>query len=73
MDKSILNGKTKDRNDNTYMIQWNKYFDKIYCIHYINAIERMPRLLNELSRVGILNSGIFEWFYGYDSPFFSLI
>ena len=53
------------------MIDWRSQFDKIYCIHYFKQKERLPRISAELKRVGILDSGIFEWFYDYDSPFFN--
>ena len=45
------------------MIKWNLYFDKIYCVHFLPHKERLPLLLKELKRVGILDSGIFEWRY----------
>ena len=57
----------------TYMIDWKLQFDKIYCIHYFKQKERLPRISTELKRVGILDSGVFEWFYDYDSPFFKVI
>lgn len=53
------------------MIDWKSQFDKIYCIHYFKQKERLPRISAELKRVGILDSGVFEWFYDYDSPFFN--
>lgn len=55
------------------MIDWSKYFDKIYCIHYEKHSERAERIQNELLRVGILNSKVFKWEIGYDSPFYSYI
>ena len=45
------------------MIDWKKYFDHIYCIHYKPHVERFEELNNELKRVGILDSKIFEYFY----------
>ena len=45
------------------MIEWNKYFDHIYCIHYKPHVERFEELNEELKRVRILDSGIFEYFY----------
>ena len=52
------------------MIDWQSLFDKIYCVHYFKQKERLPRISAELKRVGILDSGVFDWFYDYDSPFF---
>lgn len=45
------------------MISWKNYFDRIYCVHYLPHKDRLPRLLNELDRVGITESGILEWRY----------
>ena len=42
-------------------INWRKYFDRIFCIHYLPNISIMSRLQEELKRVGILQCGIFEW------------
>lgn len=55
------------------MLSWNIWFDKIYCIHYVNQRERVPRISAELKRIGILDSGVFDWFYDYDSPYFKTI
>lgn len=43
------------------MILWNKYFDRIFCVFHLPNQNRMPRLCKELQRVGISDSGIFEW------------
>ena len=55
------------------MIPWKDYFEKIYCIHYLPHKDRLPRLLKELDRVGITESGILEWRYTvpdtYDEKF----
>lgn len=50
-------------------IDWNKYFDHIFCIHYISEdrIERHHQLINELKRVGIYDSGIFSFIYDENS------
>lgn len=52
-------------------IDWTKYFDHIFCIHYISKdrIERHHQLINELTRVGIYDSGIFSFIYDEDSLF----
>ena len=42
-------------------IDWNRYFDHIYCIFFVKNMPHKERLVRELSRVGILQSGIFEW------------
>lgn len=42
-------------------IDWKKYVDRIFCIFHLPNMSRMSRIKDELSRVGILQSGIFEW------------
>ena len=51
-------------------IEWKKYFDHIYCIHYIPYAERYKKCIEELKRVGIRDSGIFSWKLTWDSPIF---
>lgn len=52
------------------MIDWKKYFDHIYCIHYLPYKERYRKCVDELTRVGIRESGIFSWKLTWDSPLF---
>lgn len=54
-------------------IDWKKHFDKIYCIHYIKQTERLDRITTELKRIGIYDSGVFDWFYDYDSHYYNSI
>ena len=42
-------------------IDWAKYVDRIFCVFFLPNKDRMPRIREELKRVGILDSGIFEW------------
>ena len=51
------------------MINWSTHFDRIFCIFHLPYHNRMPRLRDELSRLGILDSGIFEWRYTTPSPY----
>lgn len=39
---------------------WRENFSRIFCIHYLPHTNRIPRLREELRRVGILDSGILE-------------
>ena len=57
------------------MINWKNYFDHIFCIHYISEdrIERHHQLINELTRVGIYNSGIFSFIYDTDNKFSNIL
>lgn len=43
------------------MIEWKKHFDRIWCISYTGFPERYAEIESELGRVGILDSGIFNW------------
>jgi hypothetical protein len=52
------------------MIDWKKYFDHIYCIHYLPYLSRYRKCVSELERVGIRKSGIFSWKLTWDSPIF---
>lgn len=55
------------------MIQWNKYFDRIFCLHFAKYTERLPFLYSELKRVGILDSGIFQLYENTDTPLYRYI
>lgn len=48
-------------NSDNVTIQWEKYFDAIYCLSLADNIEKRSLLEKELSRVGILNSKIFRY------------
>lgn len=52
------------------MIDWKKHFDHIYCIHYLPYNNRYKKCFEELTRVGIRESGIFSWRLTWDSPIF---
>ena len=54
--------------DTSVVIPWEKYFDKVFCLFWTARIsERMPRLRNELQRVDLLSSPIFEWAWDANS------
>lgn len=51
------------------MIDWSKHFDRIYCFHFLgNGKKRLDDIKAELSRVGILDSGIFQFVYTSPDP-----
>jgi hypothetical protein len=50
------------------MPRWPSYFDRIYCIHHLPDKGRMPSLESELRRVGILDSGIFQFVFTTPDP-----
>jgi hypothetical protein len=51
------------------IIDWTKYFDQIYCIHFLPDKEKLKSITKELKRVGILDSGIFRFHYTFKTPF----
>lgn len=48
---------------------WQQHFNRIYCIHYLPAQEKFPRLKEELKRVGIWDSPNFEMRYTCPSKY----
>ena len=46
---------------------WNKLYDKIYCIHFVEYTDRKKFIDQQLKRIGILDSGIFQYQYTYGS------
>lgn len=62
---ALINGvsSARSRKDTDTTIDWSKYVDKIYVFHHLPQQNRLPRLKEELQRVGILDSGILEMRY----------
>lgn len=55
-------------------IDWTKHFDQIFCILFLpNYEERHQRLDNELKRVDIIDSGIFQYVYTFLTPFQNIL
>ena len=44
-------------------MKWKDRYDRIYCCHFLPQTEKLPRLMDELRRVGISDSGILEMRY----------
>ena len=59
--------------DTEVTIDWSKYFDHIYCLHYLPDKARLPIITKELDRVGILKSGIFSFYWTFPSRFDTVI
>ena len=51
-------------------IDWKKYVDQIYVVHYIEQHQRLIDLNKELDRVDILNSGILYRFDNISTPLY---
>lgn len=50
-------------------VNFNSVFNHIYCLHYLPAADRLPKLKEELKRVGIdENADYFSWVYDYPTP-----
>lgn len=47
----------------THKIEWARHFDRAYCFHYLPQAHKLPRLVSELERVGLAQSGILNWRY----------
>lgn len=54
-------------------INWSKYVDHIYCIQYILNKDRIEDLNNELYRVDILQSGIYDVIEQFPSPLYNIL
>lgn len=55
--------------EDKYTVDWSKYFDHIYCFHFLGKSERLRKdITAELDRVGILKSGIFNFVYTSRDP-----
>ena len=54
-------------------INWEKYVDKIYCIQYIFNKERTEDLNNELYRVDIVQSKLYEVIEQFPSPLYNIL
>lgn len=48
---------------------WTRFFDRIFCVHYVEYKQREAHIKNELKRIGIADSGILEWRYTYKNEF----
>lgn len=56
-----------------FKINWEKHFDRVYCIYFLPKRNRMQRLCHEFKRVGLLDSPVFEWRYTTPSRYDKLI
>jgi len=55
------------------IIDWKRYFDRIYCLHHVDMHRRLPGMIRELDRVGIRQSGIFAFYHTSTDPWERLI
>lgn len=55
------------------IIDWSKYVDAIYCLHYIPYDKRLGNLVISLNYFDILNSEIFDWYLTFPNVFDEII
>ena len=65
----VRTDKAKTEEDNgECFINWGRYFDKVYCMCLLDEQKiRLPRLIEELRRVDLLDSPVLEWRYDVKS------
>ena len=54
-------------------INWTKYVDAIYCLHFLPHKDRLKKIETTLNYLDILNSPIFHWYYTYPNAFDEMI
>ena len=54
------------------LIDWSKYFDAIYCIHFLPNRARYASISQELSRVEIKDSPVFKFKFTYPNVYDTL-
>lgn len=59
--------RTADGMENT-RIDWTRHFDRAYCISHVTSRARRKLAEAEFRRVGLLDSGIFQWCITYPDP-----
>lgn len=55
-------------------IQFNLFFDHVYCLHYLPSTDRLAKMQEEFKRIGIdVNEEYFSWVYDYPTPLLDLV
>ena len=68
MTKNVEKNVTKKKN-----IKWNDIFDSIWCISFTGYPERKKGMESEFKRLGILNSGVFNWRFTFPTIFDNIL
>lgn len=55
------------------IIDWTKYVDAIYCLHFLPYKYRLKKMEVDLGYIDILDSPIFKWYYTYPNVFDEMI
>ena len=67
-------GEEEIKQEEKKKIMFKDVFDHIYCLHYLPAKDRLPKIKEELKRVGIdENADYFSWVYDYPSPILDMV
>ena len=61
------------KNNKIIKIDWTKYVDAIYCLHFLPYKDRLNRIKANLNYLDILDSPIFHWYYTYPNTFDEMI
>lgn len=65
--------KSDGKSTSSVNIKWNEIFDAIWGITFTGYPERRKSLETEFKRIGILDSGIFNWRFTYPSIFDNIL
>lgn len=53
-------------------LDWSM-FDRIFCIHFLPYSERLPKIKEELGRIGVLDLPQFEFYYTVDNRYYPFL
>lgn len=65
--------KKSEKTNNEKVVKWNKIFDSIWCISFTGYPERKVGMESEFKRIGILDSGIFNWRFTFPTIFDNIL
>ena len=60
-------------NKDNVKIDWTKYVDAIYCIHFLPYWNRLKKIEDNLQYIDVLDSPIFSWHFTYPNAFDEII
>ena len=72
-EESLNNYKKREAHKESKVINWAKYVDAIYCLHFLPYKYRIEKIKTTLNYLDILNSPIFHWYYTYPNAFDEMI
>ena len=57
----------------TVRIDWGRYIQAIYCLHYLPYRDRVKPCIDELAKMDIPSSRLFRFYWTYSNPFDKMI